>query len=156
PIGTVQTDRTRIGLLFADPASVRKEVATNLMLDPSLCILPHAADHRVERSRRFDEDVLLLSMFPHMHLRGKSFRYEAFYPHGHSEILLDVPHYDFNWQNRYEFAEPKRLPAGTVLRCVAHYDNSAANSANPNPDALVRTGRQSWDEMFNGYYDIAL
>jgi peroxiredoxin len=156
PIGMVQTDRTRIGLLFADPASVRKEVATNLMLDPSLCIPPHTADHRVERTRRFDEDVLLLSMFPHMHLRGKSFRYEAIYPDGHAEILLDVPRYDFNWQNRYELAEPKRLPAGTVLRCVAHYDNSAANPANPDPDATVRTGRQSWDEMFNGYYDIAL
>jgi peroxiredoxin len=156
PIGTVQTDRTRIGLVFAEPASVRKEVATNLLLDPALCIPPHAADHRVERSRRFDADVLLLSMFPHMHLRGKSFRYEALYPDGRAEILLDVPHYDFNWQNRYELAQPKRLPAGTVLRCVAHYDNSDANPANPDPGATVRTGRQSWHEMFNGYYDIAL
>ena len=156
PIGTVQTDRTCIGLLFADPSSVRQEVATNLMFDPSLRIPPHAADHRVERSRRFDEDVLLLAMFPHMHLRGKSFRYEAIYPDGREEILLDVPRYDFNWQNRYELAEPKRLPAGTLLRCIARYDNSRDNPANPNPDATVRTGRQSWDEMFNGYYDIVL
>ena len=156
PIGTVQTDRTRIGLLFADPHSVRKEVATNLMLDPSLRIPPRAADHRVEKSRRFDDDVLLLAMFPHMHLRGKSFRYEAVYPDGRSEILLDVPRYDFNWQHRYELAEPKRLPAGTLLRCIAHYDNSAGNPANPDPEATVRAGRQSWDEMFNGYYDIAI
>ncbi|HZW30333.1 MAG TPA: redoxin domain-containing protein [Isosphaeraceae bacterium] len=156
PIGTVQTDQTSIGLLFADPDSVKKEVATNLMFDPSLCIPPHAADHRVEHSRRFDDDVLLLAMFPHMHLRGRSFRYEAIYPDGRGEILLDVPRYDFNWQNRYELAEPKRLPAGTLLRCTAHYDNSRDNPANPDPDATVRTGRQSWDEMFNGYYDIVL
>jgi peroxiredoxin len=156
PIGTVQTDRTRIGLLFADGRSVRKEVATNLLFDPDLRIPPHAADHRVVRSRRFDEDVLLLAMFPHMHLRGKSFRYEAVDPDGRVEILLDVPRYDFNWQNRYELAEPRRLRAGTTLRCVAHYDNSRDNPANPDPDATVLAGKQSWEEMFNGYYDIAM
>ena len=95
-------------------------------------------------------------MFPHMHLRGKSFRYEAVYPDGRVETLLDVPRYDFNWQHRYELAEPKRLPAGTTLRCIAHYDNSRDNPANPDPDATVRAGKQSWDEMFNGYYDVAL
>ena len=156
PIGTVQTDRTRIGLLFADPKSVRKEVATKLIFDPALRIPPRAADHRVERSRRFDADVLLLAMFPHMHLRGKSFRYEAIYPDGRAEILLDVPRYDFDWQDRYELAEPKRLPAGTTLRCIAHYDNSPANPANPDPNATVVTGKQSWHEMFNGYYEFAL
>ena len=156
PVGTPQVDRTSIGLVLADPALVKKEVATNLLFDPDLRIPPHAGNHRVERSRRFDDDVLLLAMFPHMHLRGKSFRYEAIYPDGREEILLDVPRYDFLWQNRYELAEPKRLPAGTTLRCVAHFDNSAGNPANPDPSAIVRTGKQSWEEMFNGYYDIAL
>jgi peroxiredoxin len=156
PIGTTQVDRTSIGLLFADRASVKQEVATNLILDPDLRIPPGKADHRVERSRRFEADVLLLAMFPHMHLRGKAFRYEALFPDGLSEILLDVPRYDFNWQNRYELAEPRRLPAGTILRCIAHYDNSGENPANPDPTATVLAGPQSWDEMFNGYYDIAL
>jgi peroxiredoxin len=156
PIGTVQTDKTSIGLIFAAPSAVEKEVATNLLVDPDLCIPPHSSDHRVERSRRFERDVLLFSMFPHMHLRGKSFRYEAIYPDGRLEILLDVPRYDFNWQNRYVLAEPRRLPAGTTLRCVAHYDNSKNNPANPDPDATVVAGKQSWEEMFNGYYDIAL
>ena len=156
PVGTVQQDRTSVGLSFADPKSVRREVATQVLLDPDLCIPPHAADHRVEHSRRFDADVLLLAMFPHMHLRGKSFRYEATYPDGRTEVLLDVPRYDFNWQHRYVLVEPKRLPAGTTLRGIAHYDNSRDNPANPDPDATVRAGQQSWDEMFNGYYDIAL
>jgi peroxiredoxin/mono/diheme cytochrome c family protein len=156
PIGTPQTDQTSIGLVFADPSQVRKEVATNLVADPDLRIPPGEPNHRVERTRRFDEDVLLLAMFPHMHLRGKAFRYEAVYPDGREEILLDVPRYDFRWQNRYELVEPKRLPAGTVLRCVAWYDNSTANPDNPDPKVEVRTGKQSWEEMFNGYHDIVL
>jgi peroxiredoxin len=156
PVGTVQQDQTSIGLTFADPKTVRKEVATTLLYDRELCIPPHAADHRVEKSWQAPADILLLALFPHMHLRGKSFRYEALYPDGTAEILLDVPRYDFNWQNRYVLAEPKQLPAGTTVRCTAHYDNSAANAANPDPEATVRTGTQSWDEMFNGYLDWTL
>jgi hypothetical protein len=156
PIGRVQTDQTSIGLVLADPKTVRKEVATNVLIDGDLSIPPHAADHVVEHSVRLEHDVLLLAMFPHMHLRGKSFRYEADYPDGTTEVLLDMPHYDFNWQHRYLLAEPKRLPAGTVLRCTAHYDNSAGNPNNPDPEATVHTGPQSTDEMFNGDYEIAL
>jgi peroxiredoxin len=156
PIGSVQTDCTRLGLTFADPRSVRKEVATKLMYDLDLSIPPGVAEHRVEQTWQVNRDVLLLAFFPHMHLRGKSFRYEAIYPDGSEEILLDVPRYDFNWQHRYELAEPKRLPAGARLRCTAVYDNSASNPANPDPSATVRTGTQSWEEMFNGYFDVVL
>lgn len=156
PVGTVQTDRTSIGLVFADRQHVRQEVATHLLYDEDLRIPPRAAAHRVEQTWRAPADVLLLAMFPHMHLRGKSFRYEAEYPDGASEVLLDVPAYDFSWQHRYVLAEPKRLPEGTVLRCIAVYDNSAGNPANPNPDAEVRAGKQSWDEMFNGYFEWCL
>lgn len=155
-IGSVQTDRTCIGLKFADPRTVKKEVATKTMFDLQLCIPPRAAAHEVSQTWQINRDVLLLSMFPHLHLRGKSFRYEAIYPDGRGEILLDVPHYDFNWQHRYELAEPKRLPAGSRLRCTAVYDNSADNPANPDPDAEVHDGPQSWDEMFRGYFDVAL
>ena len=156
PIGSAQTDQTSIGLVFADPARVRQEAATKVLRDDDLAIPPHARDHRVEHSHRFEEAALLLAFFPHMHLRGKSFRYEAAYPDGTSEVLLDVPHYDFNWQHRYQLAQPKRVPAGTLLRCVAHYDNSADNPVNPDPNATVRTGLQSTQEMFNGYFEWAL
>lgn len=155
-LGTPQTDRTTIGLKFSDPRWVRKEVATRLLLDDKLHIPPGAADYRVERAVRCSEDLLLLSMFPHMHLRGKTFRYEASYPDGRNEILLSVPRYDFDWQNRYDLAQPQRLPAGTVIRCIAEYDNSAANPRNPDPSATVLAGPLSTDEMFNGYFDVAL
>ncbi len=156
PVGTPQTDRTELGLQFLPAGAVRREVATKLLVDPGLTIPPHAPAHRVERAWTADRDYSLLSMFPHMHLRGKSFRYTAEYPDGSAEVLLDVPAYDFNWQHRYDLAEPKRLPAGTVVRCAAVYDNSAANPVNPDPGATVHAGEQSWDEMFNGYFDVAL
>jgi hypothetical protein len=156
PIGAPAVDRTELGIRFLDPGSLHKEVATRLLNDPDLAIPPHAAAHPVEMAWTADRDYLLLSMLPHMHLRGKSFRYTAEYPDGTTEILLDVADYDFNWQHRYELLEPKRIPAGTVLRCRAIYNNSAGNPANPNPNVTVRTGPQSWDEMFNGYFDIVL
>jgi hypothetical protein len=156
PVGSPQTDQTCIGLKFADPKSVKKEVATKLMFDSGLCIPPHAADHTVAQTWLVNHDVLLLSLFPHMHLRGKSFCYEALYPDGRQEILLEVPRWVFNWQHRYVLAEPKRLPSGTRLRCTAVYDNSKTNPANPDPSAEVHAGTQSWDEMFNGYFDVVL
>src|SRR5262249_22749095 len=149
-------DRTRVGLWLADPKEVRREVATKLMADLDLCIPPHTAAHEVTQTWRTGADVLVLALFPHMHLRGRSFRYEVEYPDGSAETLLSGRRYDFNWQHRYELAEPKRLPAGTLLRCTAVYDNSADNPNNPDPSATVRAGTQSWDEMFNGYWDVAL
>ena len=119
-----------------------------------LLIPPLAPDFRLEAWHTFRRDTMLLSLFPHMHLRGKSFRYEAQYPDGTKEILLDVPHYDFAWQQTYRLAEPKLLPKGTRLRCVAHYDNSPGNIANPNPKALVHWGEQTWDEMLMGFMDL--
>jgi hypothetical protein len=72
-----------------------------------------------------------------MHLRGKSFRFEATYPDGRREVLLDVPHYEFDWQNAYILAEPKPMPEGTIMRCVAQFDNSAGNPNNPDPTRTV-------------------
>jgi peroxiredoxin len=156
PNGSPQTDISSVALKFADPKSVKKEVATQQALNQRFQIPPKADNHRVQSQYRFDKDSHLLAMFPHMHLRGKSFRYTAVYPDGKEEILLDVPRYDFNWQNGYEYAEPKFMPAGTRMVCVAHYDNSENNLANPNPNETVRWGDQTWEEMMIGYFDVTL
>ena len=95
-------------------------------------------------------------MMPHMHLRGKAFRYTAHFPDGRSEILLDVPQYDFNWQTAYRLVKPVTLPKGAYLRGVAHYDNSEENLNNPDPSAMVRWGDQTWNEMMIGYFDVAV
>jgi peroxiredoxin len=154
--GTEQTDRTQFGLVLADPKTVKREVATNIAWYTSLRIPAGVADHLVEASYQYPQDMLLYALHPHMHLRGKSFRYEAFYPDGSRKILLDVPDYDFHWENIYTLAEPEVLPAGTTVHCTAHFDNSARNPRNPNPNVEVVWGEQITDEMMIGYLDVAL
>ena len=86
-----------------------------------------------------DEEVLV--WMPHTHVRGRGFKYEAIYPDGKKEVLLDVPKYDFNWQNSYVLAEPKLLPKGTTLRCEAHYNNSDVQPGQPRSDPGRPLGR---------------
>ena len=87
-----------------------------------------------------------------MHVRGKAFRYTATFPDGHSEILLNVPEYDFNWQHSYIPKTAIFLPKGTRLDCVAYFDNSTKNKFNPDPAKAVRWGDQTWEEMMIGWY----
>ena len=98
----------------------------------------------------------LQSLFPHMHLRGKAFEYRANYPTGESQVLLSIPHYDFNWQLRYDLAQPVILPKGTELEVTAWYDNSANNPFNPNSKVDVWWGQQTWDEMLAGFVDFVI
>jgi peroxiredoxin len=156
PNGTAQTDQSQVGLVFADPKKVSKEVKSDAVLNMKFRIPPGAKDHRVEATHRFGQDTILYSLMPHMHLRGKSFRFEALYPDKRHEVLLDVPHYSFDWQNFYVLAKPKFMPEGTVLRCVGHFNNSERNRSNPDPKAAVTFGLQTKDEMMVGYFDMAL
>ncbi len=91
-----------------------------------------------------------------MHYRGKSFRFTARYPDGKKEILLDVPNYDFNWQNAYALAKSKLTPENTLLICEGVFDNSADNPANPDPTQEVRWGDQTWEEMMLGSFTTSL
>lgn len=156
PNGVAQKDLSKVGFKFADPKKVKQSVGTQEVSNTRFRIPPRAENHEVRASFTFKDDSLILSMFPHMHVRGKSFRYTATYPDGQTEILLDIPRYDFNWQNGYQFPEPKLMPAGTKLDCVAHFDNSEKNFSNPDPSKAVRWGDQTWDEMMIGYFDMAL
>ena len=158
PIGTPVKDLSRLGLVFAEPESVKHVVTTQQASEHRGLVIPPGADNfKVEsKSQAAPSPVRLLAFMPHMHLRGKAFRYEVFYPDGKSEILLDVPHYDFNWQTAYRLAKPKTLPKGAYLRCVAHYDNSEENLNNPDPTETVRWGDQTWNEMMIGYFDVAV
>jgi peroxiredoxin/mono/diheme cytochrome c family protein len=157
PNGSKQTDLSRIGFVFADPKTITHEVKTTSAVQRQIAIPPGAADHVIEATSRASADgALLLGYMPHMHLRGKAFSYEAVHPDGKREMLLDVPQYDFNWQTSYRLAEPIKLTAGTKLHAVAHYDNSADNPSNPDPEKSVRWGEQTWNEMMIGYFDVAV
>jgi hypothetical protein len=154
PNGKATQDTSYIGMIFADPSTVKKRAHVMGVAGAEIQIPPYAEDYSLTAEMPIHTDQLLLSMSPHMHLRGKSFRYEAVFADGTSEILVDVPRYDFNWQLTYELAEPKLLPAGSKLRCTAHYDNSENNIANPDPSKTITWGPQTWDEMMIGYYAV--
>ncbi len=150
PTGKVEKDRSEVGLIFCKepPKRVAKsKAAINFLFK----IKPGESNKRVVSSTRFSKDVELLSLMPHMHLRGKDFQYRAHYPDGKTEILLNVPTYDFNWQHRYRFAKPFLIPGGTKIECIAHFDNSAENPANPDSTKSVRWGDQTWEEMMIGF-----
>jgi len=152
PTGKVRTDRSKVGLIFAKKP-VERRAYTLGIANPRFEIPPGADNHRVDSRFEFKHDARLLSFMPHMHLRGKSFAYRAVYPDGRTEDLLSVPAYDFGWQSYYTLAEPKPMPKGTKILCEAHFDNSSANPANPDPTKSVRWGEQTWEEMMIGYID---
>lgn len=152
PVGASRSDQSSVGMIFAREP-VRRRAVTKGVSQKSLKIPPGAADFEARSSFTFPFAARLLSMSPHMHLRGKDFRYEAAYPDGRREVLLSVPAYDFAWQSVYRLIEPKAMPRGTRIECLAHFDNSAANPSNPDPSAEVAWGDQTWDEMMIGYLD---
>jgi peroxiredoxin len=152
PDGKARTDRSVVGLKYLDGPPER-EVIGGIAINWLFLIPPGAADHRVTTTHTFDRESVLLSMSPHMHLRGKSFEYVLVTPDGAREVLLSVPKYDFNWQTTYHLAEPRRVPKGSRLECTAVYDNSDANPNNPDPRSFVIWGDQSWNEMMMGYFD---
>lgn len=154
PNGTKQRDRTSLGMNFADPAQVTSIVRGGAIANVGITVPPNSHNHQEVAELRIDRPVELLSLSPHMHLRGKAFRYEAFFPNGRREVLLDIPKYDFNWQLRYLLETPLTLPPGTRIRCTAWYDNSSSNPANPDPQQQVRWGDQTTDEMLIGFYSI--
>ena len=153
--GRATEDRTSVGLVFSR-VPPRKRVLTLQLTNDRFLIPPGDADHRVEVHGTLPNDALLLSFFPHMHLRGKTFEYDMVEETGRERTLLRVPNYDFHWQLSYRLAEPLPLRAGTILQAVATFDNSRNNPHNPDPGSAVTWGEQTWAEMMVGFFDIAV
>jgi len=150
--GTAVTDATRLGFVFTDEEP-REIVKTSGIANQRLLIEPGDANYSISAEGEFGSAAVLSGFSPHMHLRGKAFKYVLEYPDGEQDTLLDIPAYDFNWQTMYELAEPLQVPSGTKLKVTAWYDNSADNPANPDPTATVRFGEQTWDEMMIAYFE---
>ena len=152
PTGREETDRSEFAVVFAD-APPTEEVFTGTAQNFRFKIPAGADNHEVVAESVVPFDIQFRGMTPHMHYRGKSFTYTATFPDGREQLLLSVPKYDFNWQIGYELAEYVNMPAGTKLRCVAHFDNSANNPANPDPSKDVIWGDQTWEEMMIGWFN---
>jgi hypothetical protein len=153
--GHATEDRTSIGLVFIKRTPA-KRVLTLQLTNDSFEIPPGDPDYRVEVQGSIPHDALLLSFFPHMHLRGKTFEYNLVEPHGRVRTLLRIPHYDFLWQLSYRLQSPFELRAGQHLQAIATFDNSSRNPHNPDPTATVRWGDQTWAEMMVGFFDVAV
>jgi hypothetical protein len=153
--GHATEDQTSVGLVFAKTPPAKRVLTLQLTNDRFL-IPPGDSDHRVEVHGTLPNDALLLSFFPHMHLRGKTFEYNVVELHGRVRTLLRIAHYDFYWQLSYRLADPLPLKAGTMLQAVATFDNSRNNPHNPDPDSAVTWGEQTWAEMMVGFFDVAV
>lgn len=155
PNGNVATDRSSVGLRFHE-APARKHVITRGIAETRFEIPPHTPDFLIYATHIFARDVTLISMRPLMHYRGKEFKYLAHYPDGRNETLLHVNRYNYDWQVFYYAEEPIRLPAGTVLECIAIMDNSHDNFKNPEPHAVVSPGDQTYQEKMIGWIDYTI
>ena len=144
--GVATKDRSSVGLIFAKQPP-EQEMRNSAFVNPLFVIPAGAANEKVESAIQFDQDSHIWALFPHTHLRGKSWEYRLVYPDGRSETVLSVPKYDFNWQMYYVFSQPLAVPKGTRLEATARYDNSAGNRWNPDPGVDVRWGEQTWQEM---------
>jgi hypothetical protein len=149
--GKETTDRSRWGVKFAKTPP-RLSSIVGRALNGTFKIPPMEPNHEVKSEWTFRKDVTLESLMPHMHVRGKDFKYTLRFPDGREQTLLNVPRYDFNWQLSYVLADPIVIPAGTKMLCEAHFDNSPNNKANPDPSKEVRWGDQTWEEMMIGWF----
>ena len=145
--GKVGADRTDLGLYFAK-SEVKKEMHYGVVANTRLLIPAGAPNQRIEATLTLPFDIEMVSIYPHMHLLGKTIRAEAVLPNGSVQKLIDIPQYEFQWQGMYVYRDPVKLPQGTRLRVEGFFDNSVNNPLNPNsPPKDVRWGEASTDEM---------
>lgn len=151
-LGEEATDRTSVGFVYPKGA-VNKQLRHLHVKNLDFAIPPGASHHRVVAEKTLDSDATGVGLFTHMHLRGKDMTFLAHYPDGSQETLLMVPNYSFDWQLAYRWAkDKKKFPQGTRIECIAHYDNSEFNPFNPDPEATVRDGPQTYHEMMYGFF----
>jgi hypothetical protein len=149
--GQAMTDHSQVGLYFLNEAP-KYPIHTGMMAQFRFTLAPGDQSHTEEVSKVWDRDAIVYSIMPHAHMRGKAAKMTAYFPDGHSEVLLNVPKYDFSWQTDYAFAQPLFVPKGTKFVWDMTWDNSAQNLANPDPTKAVHWGDQTWDEMGIGYF----
>lgn len=153
--GSVQKDRSMIGLIFAKqpPDSILR---TRAVANSFFQIPANALNHKVTATWKPSLDISIHLLMPHMHYRGASMEYRVFYPDGRSEVLLNVPRYSFDWQLSYCPRSPIRIPAGSRIQVTGYFDNTAKNRFNPDPTKAVRHGEPTYDEMMMGFIDYVV
>lgn len=120
-------------------------------VEPDLVIQPNTIK-TVSSKLNIPEDISLLTVNPHMHLLGKSFKAYALTPAGDTIRLISIPQWDFHWQYFYTFKKMVKIPKGSTIIAEGVYDNTRKNLNNPHsPPQLVKDNDGSMratDEMF--------
>ena len=155
PTGKAVVDESRMGLYLSEQAP-HNYLRNTVIVSPTISIPPNTAAHEEAAYYQFSDEVIIHTLFPHSHYRGRSSTFEVRYPDGRQETVLSVPNYDFNWQRGYNPTTPLVLPAGSRLIHRTVYDNSSRNPSNPDPEKQVGWGLQSWDEMLYGAVSYSL
>jgi hypothetical protein len=152
PSGKAEVETSTVGIYLADAPPSRTlatiQVPAAFGSGMKIDIPPGETNYTVRDTFTLPVDVDALAVGGHAHYLCRTMRMTAKLPGGSESVLLGIENWDLNWQDRYQFAEPVRLPAGTVLETVMVYDNSAGNPNNPfSPPRRVRWGQESTDEM---------
>ncbi|MFT5462844.1 MAG: mono/diheme cytochrome c family protein [Planctomycetota bacterium] len=148
PSGREIADQTRIGFKTTDeiPDMVAQAY---VMKNEDIAIPAGSQDVAVEDEWILPKDIRLISLTPHMHLRGSRFLVYVQEPGMEEERILELPRWDDAWQFSYSPPQPISFPKGTRFRVVGIYDNSPMNMnlAQGDWEQDVVNGPQVWDEM---------
>jgi tetratricopeptide (TPR) repeat protein len=148
--------RARIGLHF-DTRPPTRLVTTIRLASETMDIPAGESRYVIEDSYYLPVDVELLGLYPHAHYLGRAIEAWADLPDRSRRWLIDIPDWDFNWQDEYRFTEPVALPRGTRLMLRLVYDNSEHNPRNPStPPQRVVYGPRSLDEMGDLWISLQL
>jgi Flp pilus assembly protein TadD/mono/diheme cytochrome c family protein len=144
-----ETVQPSIGLFFTDTPPSASPVEL-LMGVKTLDIPAGERAYRATDRYTFPVEVTVLGLYPHAHYLGHDMQIAATLPDGTTKRLLNIPRWDFHWQQEYRFTTPVVLPAGTTVAMQYTFDNSAQNDDNPSsPPRRVTYGLKSTDEMAN-------
>ena len=147
PSGKPEPVQVSVGFFFTDVRPAWLPFILRLG-SKSIDIPAGVAGHEIRDRFTLPVGLELHALAPHAHFLGSSVRGSATLPDGTTRELLDIPSWNFSWQDEFRFAEPVRLPAGTTLEMRWSYDNSAENPRNPShPPQRVRYGPSSLEEM---------
>jgi hypothetical protein len=156
-MGKAVTDKTRVGLYFHKTPPKNKYLTHPISHGGQALQIPAGEnEYKMNGQYSVKEDLLLYALRPHMHYRGRAFRFSVIYPDQTREVLMNVPNYNFAWQPTYRLVEPKIIPAGSRIVTDGIFDNSKYNAYNPDPTVMAKGGPQSWEEMFIGYITYTL
>lgn len=160
--GKAETDRSRIGLHFARKP-IRQILHWGIAIPPwepkkdrpKLDLPAGNSNVEVKGGWPVPVDLVAHAITPHMHLLGRDMTLTVTFPDGRVEDLVKIDDWDFAWQNTYYFEKPLDLPKGSVVKLLAHFDNSAGNLRNPNtPPKPVSWGEATTDEMCIGFIAV--